>query len=301
MSPDIAQLSSVLHRPLRPLWIDRSTPVPDTPSEYADLPFCPLLLVNPSPPTRPSAERGGWCHVQGAGDDEANWSRGLSPALFWTHARELLALTPLDCEQRVDELVKEAREEPSHTVDTAPVLLPVASTGLFLAYSTIAPDPEAQDEGSARLHLDVVRDKTTASALNRQRRQPAVPAASAPSSPTSTLVVAVSGVTKDKRALQDILPHCIAFIMQQRQRGRRVLVTGEDWTALTTVAIGALVSGWNERFEFVGQAGEGVMRPRVTKDLLRVVSAVVHGCVPDVFPTRLQLKQLNLFFLSPYQ
>jgi hypothetical protein len=33
-----------------------------------------------------------WAYIQGAGDDEENWSLGLTPAGFWAHAERLLRL-----------------------------------------------------------------------------------------------------------------------------------------------------------------------------------------------------------------
>ena len=45
---DMELLSSALTLPLQPVWIDRSTPFPFSPSQYTQLPFIPVLLVNPS-------------------------------------------------------------------------------------------------------------------------------------------------------------------------------------------------------------------------------------------------------------
>ena len=32
-----------------------------------------------------------WSYIQGAGDDEEHWAKGLTPALFWRHRDDLLA------------------------------------------------------------------------------------------------------------------------------------------------------------------------------------------------------------------
>ena len=298
----MAHLSSILKRPLRALCIDRSTPLPHTPSEYTDLPFHPLLLINPSPPTTPTSARQSWTHVQGAGDDEANWSRGLTPSLFWLHADELLSLTPLDCEQRVDELVAAHRAREGGEVDAHTSVVPHAlgETGLLVAYSTSAP-LTVEADGPARLHLAVVQDRVKAGELNRDRRaggSSPLPAPSSSSAVPSALTLPVSGVMKDKRALQDILAPSLRFIAHHRSLGRSVFITGDDWTAVTAVAAGAVVSGCNEKYEWVGEEGEGVMRHVASKQLIRVTSNFVLSHLPDVFSTRLQLKQLNLFFLS---
>ena len=46
--------------------------------------------------------------MQGAGDDEANWSRGLTPQLFWENRQTLLdyRLTTEECEELVDVIVQ---------------------------------------------------------------------------------------------------------------------------------------------------------------------------------------------------
>ena len=111
------------------------------------------------------------------------------------------------------------------------------------------------------------------------------------------LRVEVSGALKDKRAVRDVLDPAVAFILGHRAEGRRVEVVGE-WGVATAVVVAALIRGWNEAYEWVGDGGEGVMAGRVSKGMIRVVSNYVHGCLVDVFPSRLQLKQLNQHFLS---
>lgn len=53
-------------------------------------------------------EHHSWTYIQGAGDDDENWSQGLSPEVFWSRADELRAAArrdPADCEELVNELV----------------------------------------------------------------------------------------------------------------------------------------------------------------------------------------------------
>ena len=47
-----------------------------------------------------------WTYIQGAGDDEENWSCGLTPGLFWANCEELLVLqNEAGLQARIDELV----------------------------------------------------------------------------------------------------------------------------------------------------------------------------------------------------
>ena len=121
--PAVAALASALRKPLRPLWLSQGSRVwVDGVAQPEELPFVPLVLVSASDPRsgrRPLApahtavfggvawrgeEEGGgndihptdtlsssYEYLPGAGDDEESWSAGLTPAVFWSHAREVLS------------------------------------------------------------------------------------------------------------------------------------------------------------------------------------------------------------------
>ena len=40
-----------------------------------------------------------WTYLQGAGDDEENWARGLAPELFWKHVHDLTACDERDVDR----------------------------------------------------------------------------------------------------------------------------------------------------------------------------------------------------------
>ena len=52
---------------------------------HALLDFTPLVLLSCSPARSENMHSAhhSWKYIQGAGDDEENWSRGLTPELFW--------------------------------------------------------------------------------------------------------------------------------------------------------------------------------------------------------------------------
>ncbi|GBG64335.1 hypothetical protein CBR_g41536 [Chara braunii] len=119
--PSLAR-GDVFRKPLRPLWISQSTRVlsNETP-EIASLPFTPLILVSASlacsssshssfPSSRPIRKSDGdfgcWTYIAGAGDDEESWARGLEPATFWKHHREILNAGPAGCNRHVAGLVE---------------------------------------------------------------------------------------------------------------------------------------------------------------------------------------------------
>ena len=335
---NLANLTHSLTRPLRPMYVDRTTPLPGSPDQLADLPFLPLLLCNPSNSCQPGEEeRRGWTYIQGAADDEAHWARGLTVAEWWERREELLSVAgPRECEELVDETVRERkkrleeRRESNETkeerkeAEVDVTTHPIGHTGLLIACAAEAPTPEHAGV-NAVLYLRVMHSKEEASALNRDRRKaqesllddderPDVEAegnnskvASAPSPASSAssvapapaaLTILVSGVPKDKRSLQDILPSAITYVSQCRSLGSRVLIASSEWSVAASVCIGAVISGCSAEYEWVGEGGTGVLQASVSKSSIRVVSNYVYSFVPNEFVSRLQLKQLNMHFLT---
>ncbi|KAF9436705.1 hypothetical protein BGZ76_003193 [Entomortierella beljakovae] len=55
----------------------------------------------------------GYLYVQGSGDDEEMWSKGLTPDLFWENEDYLLeeGISSAECERRAQEIVQEAKKK----------------------------------------------------------------------------------------------------------------------------------------------------------------------------------------------
>ncbi|RUP45765.1 tRNA A64-2'-O-ribosylphosphate transferase [Jimgerdemannia flammicorona] len=107
---DLAHLSSVLAKPLRPIWF---TPqsflfLNDLP-DYSQMPFWPVVCLSASAAVQAGMEwRQGYLYVQGSADDHEMWSMGLTPTLFWQHRGELLMADAAACEKVVRCVVREA-------------------------------------------------------------------------------------------------------------------------------------------------------------------------------------------------
>ena len=108
----------------------------------------------------------------------------------------------------------------------------------------------------------------------------------------------MSGLPKDKRSLQDILPAAIAYVARCRALGWRVLIASSEWSVAASVCIGCVIAGCNERYEWVGEGGVSVLQSSVSKSVIRVVSNAVYEVVGNEFVSRLQLKQINRHFLT---
>ncbi|CAM9453215.1 unnamed protein product, partial [Choristocarpus tenellus] len=89
------RLKMFLHKPLRPLWLcpDSCVGVGTLPAaDTTTLPFTPIICVSASKIISREAHRQhhSWVYVQGAGDDEEHWCRGLTPKAFWDHSEALV-------------------------------------------------------------------------------------------------------------------------------------------------------------------------------------------------------------------
>ncbi|KAI3827199.1 hypothetical protein L1987_01271 [Smallanthus sonchifolius] len=111
---DIASISSLLKKPLQPLWISQKTviwlnEVPD----YNSWDFTPIILISASASSdiyrQKTSSEFSWNYIAGAGDDEESWARGLTPALFWNDVYDLISSGPDVCNQMVANIVEKDR------------------------------------------------------------------------------------------------------------------------------------------------------------------------------------------------
>ena len=103
---DVPSLRSMVRRPLRPSWITPEVELQSVvtqPDSYNKVICCTTsrLVVGPE-----NSENG---YIQGAGDDSEGWSLGLTPALFWTHREELLAMPESDLADFIGSISQDKR------------------------------------------------------------------------------------------------------------------------------------------------------------------------------------------------
>ncbi|KAL8239879.1 hypothetical protein R6Q59_016446 [Mikania micrantha] len=122
---DIASISSLLKKPLRPLWISQKTviwlnEVPD----YNDWDFTPIILISASASSdiyrQKTSSEFSWNYIAGAGDDEESWARGLTPILFWNNVYDIISSGPDVCNQTVANIVEKDRVFRSQRGQNAP-------------------------------------------------------------------------------------------------------------------------------------------------------------------------------------
>ncbi|KAH9249440.1 hypothetical protein BASA81_012802 [Batrachochytrium salamandrivorans] len=96
-------------KPLKPYWLANLFGREAIELPAFDFNCVPVLCVSCSwnnISQREHRERHSWPYIAGAGDDEENWSGGLTPAMFWQHSSRLTkCMDSLQVEQLVGELL----------------------------------------------------------------------------------------------------------------------------------------------------------------------------------------------------
>ncbi|KAG0038825.1 hypothetical protein BGZ82_010713 [Podila clonocystis] len=112
---DLTPLTTKLLKPIRPIWLTpQSFLFKDDPPDYSQVGFFPVICLSASRVVPEGMEeQNGYLYVQGSGDDEEMWSKGLRPDLFWDNVDWLLedGITPAECENRVKQVVLEAKKK----------------------------------------------------------------------------------------------------------------------------------------------------------------------------------------------
>ncbi|KAF9921764.1 hypothetical protein BGZ65_010081, partial [Modicella reniformis] len=108
---DLAPLTTRLLKPIRPIWLTpQSFLLKDDLPDYSQVAFFPVVCLSASRVVLEGMEEcDGYLYVQGSGDDEEMWSKGLTPDLFWEHEDYLLeeGITSAECEKRAREIVQQ--------------------------------------------------------------------------------------------------------------------------------------------------------------------------------------------------
>ncbi|KAF9958043.1 hypothetical protein BGZ72_000974 [Mortierella alpina] len=112
---DMTPLTTRLQKPIRPIWLTpQSFLLKDDLPDYSQVGFLPVICLSASRVVQDGMEeRDGYLYVQGSGDDEEMWAKGLRPDLFWDNEEYLLedGITAEECENRAKEVVREAKRK----------------------------------------------------------------------------------------------------------------------------------------------------------------------------------------------
>lgn len=299
--------------------------------------------------TRGVGQRQGWSYIQGAGDDEENWTtvgdiRGFTHAHLSAHSKEISQLDyEEDVIERIQEIIREEQAERRKETTTQVNLHHVDDLDAFVSVRNSVPSrssvesalasSSAADSASSTsspplallyLYFDntlsVKQHRKQKLAADQERKvQRALSNDDDESDPEEarqeddhladggeeqvdvdlappkvdlldwhadhSASIAISSQAKSRRALLDILSPALEFLTHHRQQGRTPLIVCEDVSFLSCLCTAAVLRIVNS----------GI---KVDKSSIRSMLASVQSSLPPNFPSRLLLKQLNLFFMQ---
>ncbi|KDQ20986.1 hypothetical protein BOTBODRAFT_100195 [Botryobasidium botryosum FD-172 SS1] len=299
---------SALSKPLRPMWLSPASTLPDL-SPDSDIPFFPVICLSASKhvDSQPDGleSRPGFTYVQGSGDDHELWSQGLTPRLFWEHAKALLECSRTELPSFVRALVEQSQTPALAFTDTAQ-LSAVAIADRFhlgVCSGTLPNNPPLPPPCNAAI---IVVPKDSEEDLTPDCASPPVIRLCNP-----------PGKRGQHSFLSSVLPTATEFIRSKLAQGYTVLVASQkgDDTSLG-IAIVALQYFFNEAGSYTGEdesrtSGSicsllrDVQRApdnrnfTVSKASIRKRLELIQQRIPDANPSRTTLKRVNEFLLTP--
>ena len=324
--------------PLRPIWVHRNSldGCFDFRGDYADTlldfefeneneagsngsgrgrgrGYVPLVLYSASSVVTEGqhAEQHSWTYIQGAGDDEEEWAKGLTPHVFWRHYDTILAYEDaLQVDEAVENIInnpKKDEKKEKKGENSNDILIPIGKSGLYLGDRLQnTHDNHLLDEG---MSLIVINNN------NYIQDSPSSPDASESTSVSFTNphsfihhssnkleIYLGSTLERPNRAVwSQVLKECVTFAGRHRTEGRRIGILCEDGKrACVTVAMVVLLSypslfsfGLSLDLEMDTDIELQIRKKDVKEVLLRLQS--VH---PTAAPPRSLMKIVNDFFMS---
>ncbi|XP_076896196.1 uncharacterized protein C3F10.06c-like [Bidens hawaiensis] len=319
---DIASISSLLTKPLRPLWISQKTviwlnEVPD----HNSWDFTPIILISASASNDIYRQKKGsefsWNYIAGAGDDEESWARGLTPVLFWNNVYDLINSGPDVCNQMVANIVEKDRVFRAQRGHNAPQVC-VKDKKLEGTESNRFDQPldviienrisgELLDDGNGVYWLGLTnlavcstgydfKALNVDSILNCDNNQILCTL----EDPEAYLHLPIMNSKYDRFSLQKNLPSALSFAKLHLKQGKRLAVccnSGEDISVCVCLAI--LISLFN--VEGAYDDGRFFKETRITKLDMRQRLIYVCKYVVSARPSRGNLKQVYNFLAGQSQ
>ncbi|KAK4057607.1 tRNA A64-2'-O-ribosylphosphate transferase [Microbotryomycetes sp. JL221] len=108
-----------LKKPLRPLFV---TPASQLSAQSQAVPrdFHPVVCVSASKlaADEDGLERAsGFTYVQGSGDDHEEWSKGLTPSIFWKHSDRIFSASRVEIDDVIVDILRETSTSSEQTLD----------------------------------------------------------------------------------------------------------------------------------------------------------------------------------------
>ncbi|KAI9490517.1 tRNA A64-2'-O-ribosylphosphate transferase [Zychaea mexicana] len=279
---DMESISKLVEKPLRPLWFTpQSSFFINDPPDYSDAPFWPVICLSASQAVESGcqARPGGYLYVQGSGDDQEAWCHGLTPRLFWQHAKELLnSNSSVECEQRVQHIVASAgpaNDDGDDDTSNDKKYDMIQGTTLAIG-SRLSGKPPACWQ-----HFDYIINCTPTHYEEIDKEH-------------CYLQLPIPEGKKGQQQLFESIPKALAFVKEPLQQEKRILVhcaKGQDRSV--GIALAILVKYFDQDMKFVSDGVTRVDKKGIHDHLVKIISSR-----PKAAPSRATLKKINTYFMS---
>ncbi|KAK3827237.1 MAG: tRNA A64-2'-O-ribosylphosphate transferase, partial [Linnemannia elongata] len=318
---DMTPLTTKLLKPIRPIWLTPQSfllrhDLPD----YSQCAFLPVICLSASRVVQDGMEeRDGYLYVQGSGDDEEMWSKGLKPELLWENEEYLLeeGISPAECEQRAEKVVKEAKrkmmEKSKHRQEQKGGLWTWYGRrreGSFHAVNgVVGRIPDCWDAG-----FDMVIN--CGAEIKRHTFCESTPMRKEDEKDYYYLHLPIAEGKKGQHQLLEMIPMAIKAVHlmfaannkdskagQETRRPRILVHCQQGMDRSVGISLALLVSCFDETTGAYssggGNDGDGVVKATASKELIqrRLFQIMSHRLAAR--PSRATLKMVNTFFMSP--
>ena len=320
----LAALCATLTKPLRPIWIGNgSTMEAESIPPPSELPFTPVVLVSASKQMDPTSaahrEAHSWPYIQGAGDDQEGWARGLRAAEWWAHADALLSTGSDDaCAELIAAIVQQRRSASSTTSGATPFLLPpldmsggsrrsvaIASRGALLATLATAAASEVGrfsvvvDASPRCRSSDAASSSSDDGAVGRALRRVGAGLTGRVCFVRVPIAATKGGGDAATYWIATVLPTVLRAAVTAGSSNAPVLVVcGDGEQVSAAVAVAVLVARAALAPAAAAAGAAGVPPSKASVQRAQVELQMWH---PAARPPRRLMKQLTRFFCSPAQ
>ncbi|KAG9307815.1 hypothetical protein G9A89_023380 [Geosiphon pyriformis] len=293
---NIAELSSKLLKPLRPIWVTPDSKIyANGPPDYTQLSFFPVICLNASQMVEPGmGHRQGYTYIQGAADDHEMWALGLIPALFWKHRKEILEKASNDLvnyEITVKNLFKITNLKTSDFFSNG--------TCNFLGNTNIA----IGNRNSGRPPLcweifDHVVNCTPEDYELKLKIKSKIQLISTISEDGKYLQLPIPEGKKGQNVLFEMIPKALEYLCEPLFQSKKVLIHCEQGIDRSVgIALAVLINFFDEEEQYIDG---GINHKVVTKELVQRRLLFITSFHKKANPTRATLKKFQKPFIYYY-
>ncbi|KAK4219268.1 tRNA A64-2'-O-ribosylphosphate transferase [Rhypophila decipiens] len=278
---NLSSLRDQLKKPLRPMWITQDDPSVDVAEEISRS-FHPVVCCTSSRRVI-GAEMSEAGYIQGAGDDTENWAHGLTAALFWQHADELLSTDETDLPDLIRSLVEGGSHHHAGPASTSEA----KEVAPYLYVAPLSGETTPSPTAAGTLCVIALVPRTTEPATWVKSK--------------SLMEVGLGKNKTASRMLRDALPQICEFASRyladlESKPEKKIIIQCESGKDLS-VGVALCLYCWC--FSVAGKVrGMDAQRELFTKNSIRVKLGHIMMAQPDLNPSRATLQSVNSFLMD---